>query len=269
LGVCLVALALSPHLGQGPDLRLAIAANRDEFFGRPTAPLGAWPADARIHGGRDLEKGGSWLGLRNDGRFALVTNHRDLRRSRRDNAPSRGTLISAFLETDIRPDGYVEAIRARGAIFEPFNLIVGDLENGAVWYSNVSGESRLLEPGRIYGLSNAFLDTPWPKVERLRAEMQRALASPGEPAELEARLFAALADRTEAPRDQLPDTGTSQEVEEALSCAFIRMPGYGTRSSSIITVDKNDCARFVERTFDESEREPETRAIELRLAATR
>ena len=235
--MCLVAVALDAH----PRYRLAIAANRDEFHARPAAPAHWWPEGWLA--GRDLDAGGTWFGVRRDGRWALVTNVREP--GRRDvNAASRGELVTQALAAGAL-DPWLDDAAVRGASYNGYNLLAGDA-SAARWQSNRRPGTTLLPPG-VIALSNAGLGTPWPKVERVSAVLAAwaARADPSTDA-----LFDALADRERAPDHALPSTGVTLEWERLLSAPFILGERYGTRCSTLLTVDRDGQARFVERSFD-------------------
>ena len=248
--MCLIGLALAQH----PRFALVVAANRDEFLQRPAAALDWWrtdPGAAPVLGGRDLRAGGTWMGLSAAGRVAMLTNVRDPPRLRSD-APSRGAIVADWLAADA---GALDFWRATAGLgHNPFNLLAGDIASGQWWWADDrAGEPTLLGPG-LYGLSNAALDTPWPKVQRLKAAIAAALADAAQPAALEAALFAALADATQVPDVALPDTGIGLERERWLAPAFIRSPdaGYGTRCSTLLIAERDDAGlsvRLVERQF--------------------
>lgn len=235
--MCLVAVALDAH----PRYRLAIAANRDEFHERPAAPAHWWPEGWLA--GRDLDAGGTWFGVRRDGRWALVTNVREP--GRRDaSATSRGTLVTQALAAGAL-DRWLDDAAARGPSYNGYNLLVGDACD-ARWQSNRQPATTRLPPG-VIALSNAGLGTPWPKVERVSASLA-AWAAHGDAAA--DGLFDALADRERAPDHALPSTGVSLEWERLLSAPFIVGERYGTRCSTLLTVDRDGQVRFVERSFD-------------------
>jgi len=233
--MCLIVLAWQVH----PDYPLAVAANRDEFYARPSAAAGPWPEDPRVLGGRDLEAGGSWLGLRTDGRFAAVTNVREPGAPR--GPRSRGELVRDFLLGERAP---VEAAAAvDGAAYSGFNLLLADRRE--LWYrSNRDGAARRLEPG-LYGLSNLRLDTPWPKLVAARTRFGAALPRlPGfEPA------FAILADPGLVPDPDLPATGLALDWERRLSAIFVQSETYGTRASTVLTRHRDGGIRLEERRF--------------------
>ncbi len=237
--MCLILFSYECH----PRYRLVLAANRDEFYDRATAPLAFWSDAPRILAGRDLKAEGAWMGVDRFGRFAALTNFRDPA-SLKPNAPSRGDLVSDFLRGSVPPRTYLEALQAMGDRYNGFNLLVGD-GDCLYYFSNRTGEIRKLIPG-IYGLSNRFLDTPWPKVETGKQEFERMLSQ--DRIETES-LFRLLADRTRPPDDQLPNTGVGVELERMLSYRFITGEHYGTRSSSVLLMGRDHRVRFSERTF--------------------
>lgn len=235
--MCLILFAWRSH----PQHRLLLAANRDEFYRRPALPAHWWDDAPHILAGRDLEQGGTWLGVTRSGRFAALTNVRNP--SARPGPRSRGHLVRDFLDSDSSPADFIARLRHRASDYSPFNLLLGDGEQ--LHYTNHHGEWRQLQPG-IYGLSNATLDTPWPKV--LSGKQQLAALMTREPQpEL---LFGMLADRTEAGDDELPDTGIDRVLEKSLSARFIHRDGYGTRCSTVLTQSHAGDIVFCEQAFD-------------------
>ncbi len=250
--MCLIAFALDLR----GDCPLLLASNRDEFWDRPTLALDTWtlPTGEVLAGGRDLRAGGTWLGFSAKGRVAMLTN---VRNGEPDLAPrSRGELVTQWLAGQTEsPDWLTMVARPRPSDYGGFNLVLGDVTRGDwVWLSNRASTEfaagtplpvsdgwygLTLEPG-IYGLSNAGLNTPWPKTQRLKAATRQALDQ--WPADGSARdgnwrapLLAALLDRQPADAQELPSTGIPWEREQQLSSPFVYMPeaGYGTRSSLI------------------------------------
>ena len=239
--MCLIAVAV----GLRADLPLVLAANRDEFFVRPTQPARFWEDAPQVLAGRDLEQGGTWMGLAHGGRFAAVTNFREGGRPRRGQR-SRGWLVRDYLLSDIEPDRYLSALQRDAEQFDGFNLLVGLGQR--VWYwSNRAGVAHVLTPG-VHGLSNHLLNTPWPKVERAKSRLAALANAPAE--QLGERLFDLLADDRRADDDELPSTGVPLEWERVLSSAFIRTPEYGTRSSTVVLLRADGHALFEERGFD-------------------
>ena len=243
--MCLAVFALGAH----PRYRVVIAANRDEFHARPTATARWW--DEGWLGGRDLEAGGTWLGVTREARWALLTNVREPA-TNDPRAPTRGTLVPQVLAADRSAVNAIPAIVAAHGRCNGFNLVGGDHDlsawaNHRVGHANVT---RRLPPG-LHGLSNHLLDTPWPKVVRIKAAVGAWCASAASDFE---PLFSALGDRTEAPEAELPSTGIRIELERLLSAPFIISENYGTRSSTVVALDHDGAARFVERSFDSAGR---------------
>ena len=254
--MCLILLAHESH----PRYPLIVAANRDESHDRPTRRAGWWGDAPEVLAGRDLREGGSWMGVTRAGRWAAVTNFRERVPPRAD-APSRGDLVGDYLRGEASPRDYLERLRPRLAEYNGFNLLAG--EPGALyWSSNRSDANppdRLLAPG-IYGVSNHLLDTPWPKVRRGKEALAELL---GERSLRPDRLLDLLLDQTVAADHELPDTGVGLELERALSTLFIQSPGYGTRSSTALLLDRDGKGLFVERTYRPGTAEWEERRFEL------
>jgi uncharacterized protein with NRDE domain len=241
--MCLLVLAWRVH----PRYRLVVAANRDEFHERPAAALAEWPAPAQILAGRDLRANGTWLALDRQRRFGVVTNFRELQRPR-PAAPSRGELIPAYLGSPQGPQDYFAALQGKAGEYSGFNLLLAD--QASLWYGSNRGSpfARALAPG-VYGLSNESLDTPWPKLQRVRRGFEDWLRdAPTGQAE---RLFALLGDRTRVSDEaQLPKTGLAREWEHVLSSAFVQHPDYGTRSSTVLMLEGSGACYLAERRFD-------------------
>lgn len=239
--MCLILFAYRTH----PRYQLVMAGNRDEFYERPTEPMAFWKDAPDVLAGRDLQAGGTWLGITRSGRFAAITNYRDPDNVKAD-APSRGDLVSRYLTCPDTPQDYLEQLASYGDNYNGFNLLVGDTHS-VFYYSNYhSVEPRQLAPG-YYGLSNHLLDTPWPKVEKGRCRLQRLLNA-HEPPQSE-DLLAMLEDRTQAADEELPNTGVSLEWERLLSPLFIESPHYGTCSSTILQVDIDNQVEIAEKTW--------------------
>ncbi|MCC6194440.1 MAG: NRDE family protein [Burkholderiales bacterium] len=237
--MCLAVFALDAH----PDYALVLAANRDEYHARPAAPA-AWGSDAPwrdILAGRDLAAGGTWLGVRRDGRFAFVTNVRD-GRGQDPALRTRGELVPHVLGHADSLDDTLADID--GAAYNGFNLVAGDASR-LIWMSNRGHDPSVLPHG-VHGLSNAALDVPWPKLVRTQGRLREWLASGTQDT---APLLAALADRTRAADAQLPSTGVTLERERLLSPPFILSERYGTRCSTVLTLGRDGQARFHERSF--------------------
>jgi len=226
------------------DYRLILAANRDEFYNRPTAPLAYWADHPDVLAGRDLKSNGTWLGLARTGRIAAVTNYRDPS-TYVQNAPSRGILVSNYLTGNSFPRQYLKAISKISHTYNGFNLIAGD-QSGLYYYSNRTTGIRKLPPG-FYGISNHLLDTAWPKVNKGKAQLRSQLTGKGK-IEFE-KIWRVLADRSPALDTELPDTGVGLQWERILSPLFITSQDYGTRSSSIVLIEKSGQITIMERTF--------------------
>ncbi|MDE2050471.1 MAG: NRDE family protein [Gammaproteobacteria bacterium] len=263
--MCLLVLAWDAH----PKYRLVVAANRDEYHDRPAAPLAPWPVPSDILAGTDLRAGGTWLGIDRQRRLGIVTNFRDpeavpvtvpggrppgpriLRgRSPPESARSRGHLIPRYLGGATGPGGYLAALEPDAGIYGGFNLLLADAES--LWYgSNRSAPfARALSRG-VHGLSNELLDTPWPKLRRVRRGFEDWLSGGGDAQDGE--LFKLLADRTPATdAEVLPSTGLSPEWERILSSPFVRHERYGTRCSTIVAIEPTGACFIAERRFDPS-----------------
>ena len=230
-----------------PGYRLVLAANRDEFLARPTAPLDYLNAEKTLLAGRDLQGGGTWLGITADLRFAAITNYRNPAANRLG-APSRGGILLNYLTGTMAAAEYLRALQPEGAKFNGFNLILGDARE-LYYYSNITQAIRRLSPG-FYGLSNHLLDTPWPKVVRGKELLfPHMVATDHIQTQV---LLQVLTDSRRPPDEELPSTGVGPEWERLLSTIFIDGPGYGTRSSAIITVSEAGKIEFTEKTWSRS-----------------
>ena len=238
--MCLVALAWKCH----PRWRLLLAGNRDEFHARPTAPLARWPDTGSILAGRDLQSGGTWVGLDARGRCAVVTNVRDPLAAP-SSGPSRGRLPVEFLGGTFEADHHARDLLATAGDYAPFNLLAMDADSCEYVGNHPRLEHRTIAPG-IHGMSNGGFDVSWPKTRRLCAAMSKwseTEATDPEP------LWRALADGHVAADEELPDTGVGIELERWLSPAFIRGPAYGTRASTLIAIDYEGRGYISERRF--------------------
>lgn len=256
--MCLIAVAYCAH----PIYRLVVAANRDEFHERPTAPATFWEDAPEVLAGRDLLGGGTWMGVTRGGRFAAVTNYRDPAHHRAD-APTRGRLVSDFLRSRLSPDDYLAELSESGQRYNGFSLLFAD-EHQAYYYSNRAPQAQALGPG-IYGLSNHLLDTPWPKVAGAKAALQECLAHEQVDAD---SLLALLDDRALVNDVALPDTGIGIVRERELSPIFINGGSYGTRASTALMLAEDGTARFVERSFDDQSRALSTAEYEFQWNQT-
>ena len=236
--MCLLLVAYRLH----PAYPLVVAGNRDEFHARPTLDADWWQGETGVLGGRDLEAGGSWLAINRQGRFAAVTNYRDRERPV-GSKTSRGALISDFLASDAGPANWLNSIDAEA--YAGFNLLVADGERLG-YLSNRGGGCRELEPG-IYGVANATLDTPWPKVVRTRAAFEAALSKDSVHT---SDLLAILGDRRLADPDDLTSGDLLLEDTHALSSPFVLAGEFGTRSSTVLLKRKDGSVLFTEQRFD-------------------
>ena len=256
--MCLILLSIESH----PVYKLIIAANRDEFYDRPTSQAAFWDESTGLLAGRDLRAEGTWFGMTTSGKIAAITNFRDPP-SFKAHAPSRGKLVSDFLSGHVSTPDYLEMLNQKGDEYNGFNLIIGEVNN-LNWYSNRGNGWHHLAP-KIYGLSNHLLDSPWPKVTAGKDGL-RDLRSTQEELSPEA-IFGILSDRSTPDDNRLPDTGVGLELERMLSPIFIISPDYGTRSSTILLVDRNDHVMFIERTFDSTPDHPTTLTYQFRITA--
>lgn len=240
--MCLIFISFKQH----PTYKLIVAANRDEFYARETAPAKYWDDAPNILAGRDLVAGGTWMGMTKSGRISLLTNYRDVRNIKPD-APSRGHLVSRYLETNTPPEQYLKNIQPDSKAFNGFNLIVGDTDR-LLYYSNYQDKITKLQPG-LFGLSNHLLDSPWPKVVRGKQKLGPFLTRPTLSAD---DLMEVLFDDVVALDTELPDTGLAPERERALSSMFIKAGNYGSRSTSVVLADYAGHVTFAERVYDTS-----------------
>jgi len=258
--VCLLVLAWQVH----PRYRLIVAANRDEFHARAAAPMAPWAPPAQLIAGRDLQAQGTWLGIDQLRRFGVVTNFRELAPARAG-APSRGELIPDYLQSpaQLSAEDYFAALAPRAAAYAGFNLLLSDRE--ALWYgSNRAPQFARRLPSGVYGLSNELLDTPWPKLQRVRrgfeAWLTSAAATPGE-------LFALLSDTTPAAPDERGGGTLPPDWAKALSAPFVLHREYGTRCSTLVLLEPDGALYLAERRFDaQGQRSGETE-FELNAAA--
>lgn len=238
--MCLILFAFRHH----PRYPLVVAANRDEFHERPTAPASLWETVPPILAGRDLLCGGTWFGITGEGRFAAVVNYRDPD-SRKSDAPSRGNLVTEYLLGKAPAEGFLATLREKAGLYSGFTILFGD-PGHLFCFSNQGETPPLVQPG-IHGLSNHLLDTPWPKVVRGKNRLKHLLSDNREPAVEE--LFDLLTDRSLPEDHLLPDTGVGLEKERLLAPLFISGAGYGTRSSTVLIVGRDGTVSFTERTW--------------------
>jgi uncharacterized protein with NRDE domain len=246
--MCLILFAYHHH----PRYPLILAANRDEFYDRPTLKLDFWPDQPEIAAGRDHKRMGTWLGINRHGRLAAVTNYREPG-AQRPEARSRGHLVTDFLADRTAAAEYLRRLHSDSHRYNGFNLIVGDAE-ALYYYSNRDGTASPVQSG-IHGLSNHLLDTRWPKVRHGKSMLAAILAENDTEIERQ-KILEVLEDQHVPPDDQLPDTGVGIQLERMLSPIFITSPAYGTRCSSLLTVDSNGEVNFTEITWDPAAARP-------------
>ena len=237
--MCLIVFAYKSH----PKYKFIFAANRDEFYDRPTEQADYWKDHPELLAGKDLQAGGTWMGITKRGRFAAVTNYRDLTNIN-ENAPSRGMLTLDYLNNDIPTEEYYEKLKPSLQDYNGFNLIFGSVDE-LFYFSTNTKSLEKLKPG-IYGLSNATLNTEWYKVKKSKGVLSVLLkhdkVHPWE-------LLNLLNDTQKAKDEELPNTGVDKEWEKVLSSIFIQSPKYGTRSSTAVVVDVENNVRFAEKSF--------------------
>lgn len=253
-----------------PRYPLVVAGNRDEFYARPTAASDFWPEHPGLLAGKDLEQGGTWMGITRSGRFAAITNYRDPARTRP--APrSRGELPLNYLTGELDPEAYLQGLLAKADEYAGFNLLVGTMNS--LWYltnssSPTAAAPRCLAPG-IYGLSNAKLDTPWPKVSLGKRRLEPLLG--GEPLEHDA-LAATVGSRRLADPTELQGQGLMHGMDQILSAQFITAGSYGTRSSTTLWVERDGVTHWRESIFDKAgdmlEQREESFTVELPTEST-
>lgn len=236
--MCLITLAYRVH----QEFPLLVAANRDEYYARPTRGIHFWEDYPGLLAGRDLEAGGTWMGITRGGRFAAITNHRSSGAIAGE-PRSRGMLTLEFLAGKATPEAYLRTVCNADAQYAGFNLLVGDAE-GLYYLSNIEGRVRKLAPG-VHSISNGLLDSGWPK--QVSAE-RRLAAVLDERIDHEA-LARAVSDRGSAADEELPDTGVELALERALSAQFITMPEYGTRATTTLTLHHSGVVEVRERDF--------------------
>lgn len=238
--MCLILLAYDYH----PDYFLVVAANRDEYYSRPTSGARFWDEEPAVLAGKDLDHKGTWLGITRSGRFAALTNFRDPA-SHRSSASSRGMLVRDYLFSFGKPAEYLNNLQSVKGQYNGFNLVL--MEGEELWCcsSRAMGPERM-GPG-IYGISNHLPDTPWPKVVKGKESLGRVLAGDG--TSLAEGLLDLLSDDEPARDEELPSTGVSLEWERLLSPIFIRSETYGTRASTVLLIDRRGRVNFYERSF--------------------
>jgi uncharacterized protein with NRDE domain len=239
--MCLILFSYKKH----PRYKLIVAANRDEFYARPTAPADYWSDHPEVMAGRDMEALGTWMGInKKSGDLAMLTNYRDLA-NLKSVAPSRGALVSDFLIHDGFAEEYYDVLESSLPEYNGFNLVLGNPDSLSYFSSEFKG-LKPLAPG-VYGLSNALMNSPWPKVQKGKLKLEAITEERDFGVE---HLFEAMRDEDLASDKDLPETGVGLEKERMLSPMFIKSPQYGSRCTTVILVDQQDRVLYAERTYD-------------------
>lgn len=228
--MCLILIAKNKH----PKYKLIIAANRDEFYERPAKQADYWEEFPFLLAGKDLKDGGTWLGITKNGKFAAITNYRDMKLIK-ENVPSRGEIVLKYLTTDINRKEYSNYLLNKGRKYNPFNFLYGNVD-GLSFYSNITNKIEKIKDG-IHGISNHLLNTNWFKVEKGKTEFEKIINEENFNVE---NLILLLQNDEKSPEDLLPNTGLPMETEKAISSIFIKTGKYGTRCSTVLLVDENN-----------------------------
>lgn len=242
--MCLLTIAYNKH----PKYPLIIISNRDEFYDREAAPAHYWEDEPSIYAGRDLLGGGTWIGVSKSGRLAAITNYRDpslLEIGQR----SRGEIVRNFLIEKGSSTIFFEELKKTKNLYGGYNFIGYDGER-LLHYNNILDEGGPVLPG-IHSVSNASLNTPWPKVTLASEKLEKVLLLSSEEQLIAFKTL--LEDRTIAPDEALPNTGVGIHLERILSAQFVKMNGYGTRSSATILFDYDGIIHFSERIYENGE----------------
>lgn len=238
--MCLISFSWQNH----PEYKLILVANRDEFYRRKTQVANFWEENPQILAGKDLEAGGTWMGIHKNGRFSALTNYRDIA-NLRANAPSRGQLTTNFLQNQVSPEAYLQSILPKAEQFNGFNILVGNLDE-LYYFSNYENQIKKLSAG-LYGLSNHLLDTDWFKVKKAKLKLAKNI----EHNQLNINNLLDLMWDKEIPEDEMvQQTGLSLERERMLSPMFIQSPDYGTCCTSVLLVNWNNEISFTERVYN-------------------
>ncbi len=253
--MCLIKFQWDQH----PQYKLILVANRDEFYKRKTAAAHFWQDEPSILGGRDLEAGGTWMGMNNEGKFTALTNYRDIQNIK-SQAPSRGHLTANYLKNKQKPEAYLMEVEQVAEAYNGFNLLVGNLEELA-YFSNYENQIRKLTPG-LYGLSNHLLDTPWYKVEQAKAILEKEVSKSA----IDVDYLIESLHSTDKPADnQVQRTGLPLDKERMLASMFIESPDYGTHSTSVMLIDREGQFYFKEKRYHSTEGEPQEREFTFKV----
>lgn len=253
--MCLLLLSLRTN----PNYKLILAANRDEFYERPTALLHNWEDQPELFAGKDLKENGTWLGITKKGKISAITNYRDMSKIIND-APTRGKLVTDFLLNDMSTEKYSDVLLEKAGIYNGYNLIYGNIDT-LYYFSNINKKRVRLSTG-IYGLSNHLLDSPWPKVVKSKNIFTKILEEPNPPKE---KLFDLLRDDEIYPDESLPETGLGKELERMVSPIFTVTEKYGTRCSSVILVDMDNNVEFTERSYNNKDKDLTTNSFSFKI----
>ena len=253
--MCFIVMAYN----YDPDYKLIFAANRDEFYERPSSAADFWKDEPSLLAGKDLKEGGTWCGITKNGRFAAITNYRDTKSIKKD-VLSRGKIVTDFLLGTSSHELYSKGLADSADLYNGYGFIFGD-KSELYFFSNRSKKINKIEAG-IHGLSNHLLDTPWFKVTRGKELLKKAIDNKNTLAD---DLFVMLSDKTPSPEKELPDTGLSKDLEKKVSSIFVETPDYGTRSSTVILIDKNDKVTFMERSLNNENKKWEVNAYRFEL----
>ena len=252
--MCLITFAFNAH----PDYRFILTANRDEFYARPTSVAGWWEDHPQVFGGRDLHAMGTWMGIHKNGRFAAVTNYRDIKNTK-SSTKTRGNLPTDFLLSTDSPEVYASKVQKKGHEYDGFNLIVFDEE--MAYAGNYSEDSCQLGFG-IYGLSNALLDTPWPKVKKAKSAFEHLIQKNFKLEDL----IEMIDDSETAVDESLPNTGLDYDREKAFSAMRIRTPDYGTCCTTAVRIDYEGNVEFMEKSYPVGDRLENTVNCQFKIA---
>lgn len=237
--MCLIVFSFKTHR----KYPVILAGNRDEFYKRDARQAHFWDTVPPLLAGKDLRAGGTWLGVNQKSEFGAITNYRDLNNPMNGNR-SRGEIIPEFLTQSGPPEEKLKTVQKNYPAYSGFNLLAGNSDQ-LYYLNNVNRQFQTVAPG-IHGISNAFLDTPWPKVEKAISAFKDAV----QPDTIDRDdIFQFLQDSDPFPQDELPETGLSPEMEQAVSPIFIKTDDYGTRCSSLLTIDYDGQVQFTERTY--------------------
>ncbi|MEL6557289.1 MAG: NRDE family protein [Bacteroidota bacterium] len=251
--MCLILFSWDNH----PQYKLILAANRDEFYERPTDPIHSWQENSNIIAGKDLTGGGTWMGVSKQNKFAAITNHRNPTRILQD-APSRGDLTLDFLKDTVSEENYYTEKSRTLDQYNGFNLLVGSF-NKMSYFNNVDGNYQELKKG-IYGLSNAVLDTPWPKLSKAKNAFAKVVDDANPAVD---DFYKILQDKTLADDAELPQTGVPYEWEKAISAVYIEKENYGTCCSTVVTVTHDGAGKIHELSYPVGNRKAEEKIIDF------